>query len=118
MRYQTGQFKRTDLAGPQKKKKTRKKRKKNEILEIPKDTDRDRRKTGDRRKNTVLCRLTQENATKDPEERRILSKVCSKNPENSMRLQNVPILINFNILNVVSQIGDGTGSTRSLFSLF
>ena len=68
--------------------------------------------------NAMLWYLTQENASKDTEERRNPSKFCSKNPENSMKVQNVLILINFIILNVVSQIGDGTGSTRSLFSLF
>ena len=103
----------------QKSKKTQKTQKNlPETLENPEDTNTDPRKAENRRKNAVLCHLTKENASKDPEERRNLSKVCSKNPENSMRVQNVLILINFIILNVVSQIGDGTGSTRSLFLLF
>ena len=54
----------------------------------------------------------------DPEERRNPSKGCSKNPENPMRVQNVLIMINIVVLNIVSHIGNGTGSTRSLFLAF
>ena len=68
--------------------------------------------------STVLCRLTQRNDSEDPEERCIPSKVCSKNPENSTRERNVLNLIDFHILNVVSQIGQGTGFNRSLFWSF
>ena len=65
-----------------------------------------------------MCRLSQGNVSEDPEERRHPTKVYSKSPENTMRVQNVLISNNFIVLNVVSQIGDGTEPTRSLFSSF
>ena len=48
------------------------------IVEIPKDTDRDPRRAENCQKNTILCHLTQENASEDPEERSIISKVTPK----------------------------------------
>ena len=64
----------------------------------------------------MLRRLTQGNAREeDTEERRDPSMGYSKNSKNFMRVQNVLISNNFIVLNVVSQIGDGTGSTRPIF---
>ena len=73
-----------------------------ETQRTKRNTTRDKKRYVREEESIVLCRLTQRNASEDPEERRNPSKVCSKNPENSMRMQVELILINFIILNVVS----------------
>ena len=64
--------------------------------------------------SNLLCRLIQRKASEYPDERRNPTKVCSKNPENSMRVRSVLILKYFIILNVVPQIGDGTSKEKYL----